>query len=65
MKTEQEDGSIKEEKVEHKKNINEQALILITVPQVEEEEEIKVEVTGSKDDEKKDEDPTEDEPVKK
>ena len=63
MKTEQEDGSTKEEKVEHKKNINEQALILITVPQVEEEEEIKVEVTGSKE-EKTGDDPTEEEPAK-
>lgn len=40
---------------------------MITVPQVEEEEEIKVEVTGTKDEKKDDEkeDPTEDEPAKK
>lgn len=39
--------------MEHKRNTNEAALILITVPQVEEEEEIKVEVTGGKADEEK------------
>jgi hypothetical protein len=32
VKTEQEDGTFKEEKVEHKKNTNEIAMILITVP---------------------------------
>jgi hypothetical protein len=60
VKTEQEDGTFVSSVVDHKKNTNEVGLILITVPQVEEEEEIKVEVTGGKEEPKEGEevDPT-------
>lgn len=45
---EQEDGTTKEELRQYKKNTNEQGLILINVPQVEQTEEIPIEVTGAK-----------------
>lgn len=46
---EQEDGTVKEELKQFKKNTNEHGLILINVPQIEQTDEIPIEVTGSKD----------------
>ena len=44
--TVEENGETKEITKSHKKNTNETALILMSIPQIEEEEEIKIEVTG-------------------
>lgn len=42
----EEGGQEVEEVIEHKKNTNEQAVIILKVPQVEEEQEVPAEVTG-------------------
>lgn len=43
---ENEDGTKTEEKVEHKQNTDEAAVIVIRVPQIEKEEEIQIQVSG-------------------
>ena len=48
-----EDGTVQKEEVEHKRNTGEKALVYITIPQVEEEEQINIEVTGENKDEPK------------
>mmetsp|Transcript_3700 Transcript_3700/g.5577 ORF Transcript_3700/g.5577 Transcript_3700/m.5577 type:complete len:91 (-) Transcript_3700:129-401(-) len=49
--TYEEEGATKEKTVEHKKNTNEVALILLKVPQQEIEEEVKVEAEPAQGDE--------------